>query len=58
VELSRRQRAAASCVAMVVTTGFAFIYYHFGHRLDALEVEVSCAVIYSIWASLGKDDGE
>jgi hypothetical protein len=58
MDLSRRQRSAASSVAMVVVTGFSYILYHFGHRLDALEMELFWAEVYSIWVSLGKDIGE
>jgi hypothetical protein len=56
--LSRRQRAAAASVGMIVVTIFTYVIYYSGHHLEALSVEVSCAVIYSIWVNHGKNIGE
>ena len=56
MELSRRQRAAASTVAMIVVTIFAYIPYHFGHRLEALGMIALSGTGYAIWVSLGRDE--
>ncbi len=55
MSLSRRQRAAAASVGMIVVTVFSLILLHYGQSRLAIGFEILSATIYSIWVYRGKD---
>jgi len=54
--LSRKQRAAAASMSMIVVSVFSLIFLHFGHVLIALGFELMSILFYSVWVYRGKPE--
>lgn len=52
--LSRKQRAAATCVGMLVVTALSIMFYHYGQVRTALTYMAFSAIVYIVWVMLGK----
>jgi TRAP-type C4-dicarboxylate transport system permease small subunit len=56
MSLSRRQRAAAASVAMIVVTVFSLIFLFNGWSRSAIGFEFFSAMLYGVWVYRGKDE--
>ena len=56
--LSRRQRAAAASMGMIVVTVFSLIFLLNGWPRLAVGLEIFSAVLYSVWVHRGKNEGQ